>query len=117
MSCSEPCISLLTPNEKSRIVDRETRRRRILRLLQVREQSRANAAAIRDRIAIEIQSGVEQVRRKLEEAVEQRLVEIEPRIRTPSRPATVRFPLFALCSLFSLSAIISLAYFGRRGNG
>ncbi|XP_064615041.1 uncharacterized protein LOC135479190 [Liolophura sinensis] len=56
----------LSPNEEARILQEETEKRRKLRLLQVRELSKRNAASIRQSVKAEKEQQIQKLAKKLE---------------------------------------------------
>ncbi|KHN85720.1 hypothetical protein Tcan_03673 [Toxocara canis] len=66
-------LGTLTPNEKSRIIKRERERRRLIRYLQVRQQSAENARIIREKIRAAKEREMIAIKNEIADAIVRRM--------------------------------------------
>ncbi|KAK6733694.1 hypothetical protein RB195_017447 [Necator americanus] len=84
----------ITPRERERLIREERQRRRIARMLQVRQQASENAQLIREQLRNEKKSNVDKLRKELRRSISEKMSEIAsetgdtPRIPLPSSSAS-----------------------------
>ncbi|MFH4983148.1 hypothetical protein AB6A40_009857 [Gnathostoma spinigerum] len=76
-------ITLLTPNQKTRIIKAERERRRVVRLIQVRRQSNVFASELRERIRTSCDKELQCIRRELTDLIVRRQRLQSPRVSSP----------------------------------
>ncbi|VIO93410.1 Uncharacterized protein BM_BM9434 [Brugia malayi] len=65
-------LAILTPNQRENIIRKERERRRLIRYQQVRQLSAENAAKIRERVKIAKQKEMEELKKRIMDAIIQR---------------------------------------------
>ncbi|RCN33368.1 hypothetical protein ANCCAN_20806 [Ancylostoma caninum] len=77
----------ITPRERERLIREERQRRRIARLLQVRQQTAENAQLIREQLLNEKKSNVDRIRKELRRSISEKVTEVASVVRdTPRIP-------------------------------
>uniref|UniRef100_A0A9J2PC54 Uncharacterized protein n=1 Tax=Ascaris lumbricoides TaxID=6252 RepID=A0A9J2PC54_ASCLU len=66
-------LGLLTPNETSNIIKRERERRRLIRYIQVRQQSNENARIIREKVKAARKREVTKIKKRITDSIVRRM--------------------------------------------